>query len=68
MMRGGGGTMIAAIGFMVGCYILVRMAALMTRPPARREHSVVRVLALLTCVVTVITMVYLWVGPQPTLR
>lgn len=62
--------MIAAIGIMIGCYVLVRMLALLTRPADRREHRVVRIAAAVTCVVTVFVMASLWfgVGSSPSLR
>jgi hypothetical protein len=57
--------MMPSIGFMIGCYILVRMLIIMTRPKGRREHWSVLILALVTSIVTVVVMVSLVAGPPP---
>jgi hypothetical protein len=57
--------MLTPIGVMLGCYILVQMLALLTRPADRRENGYVLIAALLTCLVTAGAMVSLLAGPSP---
>lgn len=57
--------MLPALGFMVGCYIVVRMLSLLTQPVERREAPVVRVAAVLTILFTAVVLFVLWGTPTP---
>lgn len=60
--------MIAAIGFMIGCYILVRLVTFVLRRGQPVEYWAVRGLSAVAGIVTTFVMVYLFVGPGDLTR
>lgn len=46
--------MIQAIGLMIGVYVITRMVSFLTRKEERAESIVVKILAVITMIVTVI--------------
>jgi hypothetical protein len=66
MLEDGRWAMIAAVGFMVGAYILTRMVQVLTQPKERADSTLVQVLAVLTSIVAVLVMAYMFFGPTPT--
>jgi len=59
--------MIPDIGLMVGAYVVTRMVSFLTRKGDRAESVVVKVLAVITVLVTVICVADLLMRGQPTL-
>jgi hypothetical protein len=57
--------LIPAIGIMIACYIIVRMAAFATRDGERAESGLVRVLAVITILVATWAIVVLLRGGDP---
>lgn len=58
--------MIPDIGLMIGFYIFTRMVSFLTRKGDREESVFVKVFALITLLVTVLSMAGLVMRGQPT--
>ena len=58
--------MIPDIGLMIGIYVITRMISFLTRKGDRAESIVVKVLAVITVLVTVICVADLLMHGQPT--
>ena len=58
--------MIPAIGLMIGAYIFTRMVSFLMRKGDRAEPTAVKVLAVITLLVTVFSVAGLLTSGQPT--
>lgn len=58
--------MIPDIGLMIGVYIITRMVSFLTRREDRAESVIVKFLAVITILVTVICLADLLMRGQPT--
>jgi hypothetical protein len=54
--------LIAGIGIMLGAAIIVHMLSILTRPPERRESTVVRVAAGVTIVLAAISILNMFMS------
>lgn len=60
--------MLAEIGIMVGLYIVTRMLSYLTRSQERRESVVVKILSVITIIVTVLVVLDLFLrGTEPSI-
>lgn len=60
--------MISEIGILIGCYVITRMVSFITRNEKRQEHIIVKILSIITILVTFIIMYDLFTrsGTTPT--
>ena len=57
--------MLPDIGIMIGCYILVRMISFLSRKENREEAKLVKVLAIICILVTLVCMADLLLSGAP---